>query len=176
MLDLVRQLTRRNPLPPLKPQQVWDAALDERIASEVGRWAEGLPPDRRTDALAFQAGLHLLNDSLDAAHELAQRIETSTGSYWHGIMHRLEGDYGNAQYWFARVGRHPVMEEMRRQAESISPGESWDPIRFVERVRRQAALRRDETTERMERLQSMEAQLLLRYCYKQATGEELPET
>lgn len=175
MLDLVRQLTGRKPLPPLKPERVWDAELDERIASEVGRWAERLPAERRADALAYQAGLHLLNDSLEPAHELAQQIETSTGSYWHGIMHRLEGDYGNAQYWFARVGRHPVMDEMRRQVESVSPGESWDPFRFVEQVRRQAVLRRDETTDWLEQLQSMEAQLLLRYCYRQATGEELPE-
>ena len=39
-------------------------------------------------------GLWLLHDFLDESHSLSQEITTDTGSYWHGIMHRREPDYG----------------------------------------------------------------------------------
>ena len=45
---------------------------------------------------------------LDAAHSLAQDDDSDEGSYWHGIMHRAEGDYSNSKYWFARSGSLPA--------------------------------------------------------------------
>src|SRR5205823_11683753 len=52
------------------------------------------------------AGLWLYHDFLDESHTLSQEIYTTTGSYWHGLMHRREPDYSNAKYWFQRVGDH----------------------------------------------------------------------
>ena len=58
------------------------------------------------------AGLWLYVDDIWKSHTISQSIEDATGSYWHGIMHRREGDFGNAHYWFDRVGSHPAMKSM----------------------------------------------------------------
>lgn len=40
------------------------------------------------------------------AHEIAQRHEGQATADWlHGVLHALEGDVGNARYWFRRAGR-----------------------------------------------------------------------
>jgi hypothetical protein len=67
----------------------------------------------RSDAIAarpiLQSALWLYVDELDRSHTISQGIEDATGSYWHGIMHRREGDFSNAHYWFRKVGVHPAM-------------------------------------------------------------------
>ena len=37
---------------------------------------------------AVQCGLYLYLSCLDEAHRIAQDLESATGSYWHGMMHR----------------------------------------------------------------------------------------
>lgn len=54
------------------------------------------------------SALWLLAGDLDASHQISQAIDSAEGSYWHGIMHRREGDYSNAKYWFRRVGQHAM--------------------------------------------------------------------
>ena len=40
------------------------------------------------------------------AHAIVQADESAPGSCWaHGIVHLLEGDLGNARYWYGRAGR-----------------------------------------------------------------------
>jgi hypothetical protein len=58
---------------------------------------------------ALQAGLWLYGDALDRSHTISQGIKDATGSFWHGIMHRREGDFSNSHYWFAQTGSHPAM-------------------------------------------------------------------
>lgn len=41
----------------------------------------------------------------DKAHDIAQDIRTPTGSWLHALLHLIEGDLGNARYWFAEAGR-----------------------------------------------------------------------
>jgi hypothetical protein len=55
------------------------------------------------------AGLWLYIDDLHRSHELSQSMKDSTGAFWHGIMHRREGDFSNSHYWFDRAGKHPAM-------------------------------------------------------------------
>jgi hypothetical protein len=43
----------------------------------------------------------------DDAHDACQGIADPTGAWIHAHLHREEGDYGNAGYWYARA-RKPV--------------------------------------------------------------------
>jgi hypothetical protein len=85
-------------------------------------------------------GLWLRLGGWDQAHEIAQNLPTLEGSLWHGIIHRIEGDPGNARYWFARVPSHPLFSVMRDEArrlaqesgaEYFTSGE-WRPETLVE--------------------------------------------
>jgi hypothetical protein len=57
----------------------------------------------------LQAGIWLLVDDIERSHEVCQSDPSPTGSYWHAIVHRREGDYGNSLYWYRRAGSHPAM-------------------------------------------------------------------
>jgi hypothetical protein len=41
----------------------------------------------------------------DAAHELVQQHEDSIAAWIHAVLHKMEGDLGNARYWYRRAGR-----------------------------------------------------------------------
>ena len=56
----------------------------------------------------------------EAAHDIAQDIETPTGSWLHALLHLIEGDLGNARYWFVAAGR-PVKKPAQID-------ELWDEI------------------------------------------------
>lgn len=69
----------------------------------------------RSPALAgrpeLAAGLWLYVDDLERSHTVSQGIEDETGSYWHGIMHRREGDFGNSRYWHRKAAGHPLLKD-----------------------------------------------------------------
>ena len=39
------------------------------------------------------------------AHEIVQADESTLGCWAHGIVHMIEGDVGNARYWYRRAHR-----------------------------------------------------------------------
>jgi hypothetical protein len=42
----------------------------------------------------------------DRAHEIVQEDEADATSCWiHAVLHKIEGDAGNARYWYRRSGQ-----------------------------------------------------------------------
>ena len=71
---------------------------------------------------ALIAGLWIYVDELDKSHAVSQGLNDTTGSYWHAIMHRREGDFGNSKYWLRQAGHH----------EACADTEGYDPVRLVD--------------------------------------------
>src|SRR5947207_15523927 len=95
------------------------------------------------DADAMLAGLWLWHDWLDESHTLSQSLVSATGSFWHAIMHRREGDFSNAKYWYARCRTHPALRVIAVGAAPIlgtpdgratqsTEHNGWDPFSFVD--------------------------------------------
>jgi len=111
------------------------------------------------------SGMWLLYDFLDQSHTISQKIATAEGSFWHAIMHRREGDFSNAKYWFRKVGPHPVYELL--SAETAS---DWDPYEFVDAC--QSAFRiGGAEQQRCRQLQQREWELLFDVCFCRAIGK-----
>lgn len=58
------------------------------------------------------AGLWLYVDDLERSHYVSQGMHDSTGSMWHAILHRREGDFDNSRYWLRQAGGHPAFEDL----------------------------------------------------------------
>ena len=48
---------------------------------------------------------HLRKGDWSKAHEIVQNDDTELGCWAHGIVHMMEGDLGNARYWYRRAHR-----------------------------------------------------------------------
>ena len=168
-----------NPLGPGRPNEKLLALLGNQPLDQI---FAGQTIRDRAMAQATLAGLYLLADDLDASHEISQSIHAPTGSYWHGIMHRREPDYGNAKYWFHRVGRHPVYVAVASAARATLAGSSnmdqanflaeqsqWDADQFIELCAQ--ATKTGGALEQLCRLiQRRECELLLAHCFAEALG------
>ncbi len=94
------------------------------------------------DQPALQAGLWLYVDELDRSHTLSQGIEDSTGSFWHGIMHRREGDFSNSHHWFNKVGEHAAMAQIEgydahRLIDDVDAQHTASPQQLIDLQRRE---------------------------------------
>ena len=65
--------------------------------------AEAKPP--AVLSLEAKALWYVKKGDWEAAHGIAQDIETPTGSWLHALLHLIEGDLSNARYWFVEAGR-----------------------------------------------------------------------
>lgn len=92
-------------------------------ASEVAESAlsEDHPPEGISDEL--HAMWLTKKGQWDAAHDIAQDIDTALGSWIHGHLHLLEGDIGNAGYWYSRAGK-PARRPNEADAEWVEIVES----------------------------------------------------
>ncbi|WP_017301420.1 hypothetical protein [Nodosilinea nodulosa] len=60
----------------------------------------------------------------DAAHELVQPYSDRNSCLIHAYLHRVEGDHGNARYWYRQAGEtmpaNTLEEELERLADAIA--------------------------------------------------------
>ena len=82
-----------------RPCDSIDVNLGEFEASLRG----STPPDGVHGVL--EALWHERRGDWDRAHEIAQDIAGSDGSWVHAYLHRREGDQSNAAYWYRRAGK-----------------------------------------------------------------------
>jgi hypothetical protein len=170
-------MDRRRPLGAGSPDAAARAELGRLSVSAA--FAHAKIADREMAECCI-SGAWLLYDFLDESHTISQAIETPSGSFWHAIMHRREGDYANSKYWFRRVGRHSVFESLgqraielaavrgaERAAKQLVSGGAWDAFAFVD-LCQAAAGRQSDATELCVDIQQAEWELLFDYCYRAA--------
>jgi len=193
---LVERLRDHEPC--LFPMGIWNESLDRDIAELV---TSGMAEDKSKFDLAYgmavKSGLHIWNDSLHRSHIISQDVLTPTGSYWHGIMHRMEGDYDKAKRWFESAGSHPVMErlqafkyevlrkddwyhvgcgELQMNLRQFYLQRSWDPYLFIDMVQGTVTSGHEIHMEKaLSDLQKQEIIMLLEYSYRNACGGQIVE-
>jgi len=173
--------------PALTPQL--STPLPQWMLTAFNSWKRNASIHSAVEATALEAGLRQIHGDLDGSHQCAQSIEGEgqrNGDYWHAIMHRREPDYGNSQYWFRRVGQHPVFEPLAKEASLVAErfpnatfnswlprlvvNGAWNPMAFVDCVAA-AAKHTDATFCRVvEEVQYREMLLLFAQTYRDAVG------
>ena len=61
-------------------------------------------PDSQLPSL-LQALWHEAHGDWGRAHELTQKLNSADAAWVHAYLHRREGDFSNARYWYRRAGR-----------------------------------------------------------------------
>jgi hypothetical protein len=88
---------------------------------------------------ALEALLHILNSDLSSAHFLVRHMEAKPaveGMFVHGILHRVEGDYRNAEAWYGDVRDSDIFKHVWSEEEAgLDGGIAF--IRRVEHLRKQ---------------------------------------
>ena len=171
------------PLGPGRPQHTLEGLLHQADPNSWKRRGGALSIDA---AACCKSGLWLWNGFLEASHSLSQAIHTAEGSWWHGIMHRREPDYGNGKYWFRRVGHHPCFDKLAPLAEQaldecgsfavddwkhrVTGSNGWDGAAFIDLCQTAEQSSDLELTTAAKRIQWAEMLLLLEHSYRQASG------
>jgi hypothetical protein len=147
-------------------------ALNERIAALTQLHGVPAPASKLVRALVL-----LWHDHLDEAHGIVQDLPSPEAAWIHALMHRREPDYWNSKYWWCRVGRHPALAELAREAQAllscpdgtkladeVTPRGQWDPFAFVDACERAAGAPPATATRKLlESIQAAEFRVLLRH-------------
>lgn len=119
------------PMPPLG-----DGPIDRSLAEQLDPLTEPISPAGQSFAAsglispAALSLLWLLAGDLDKSHTMSQSMPSAEGSFLHGIMHRREGDFGNAKYWMAKVGSPKFVTAIVETVDGYG-----SPAKFVDRCR-----------------------------------------
>jgi hypothetical protein len=56
----------------------------------------------------------------DKAHKIAQDVETTDAAWVHAYLHRVEGDLGNAGYWYRQAGQPVAKDSLEAEWERVA--------------------------------------------------------
>ena len=60
----------------------------------------------------------------DAAHQIVQQYESDATAAWiHAVLHKIEGDLGNARYWYHRANQMKHVADEPRAELAVIRGE-----------------------------------------------------
>ncbi len=76
-----------------------------------------MPPDGLSSPL--QALWHAAKGNWHDAHKLAQAQDDRTGAWVHAHLHRIEGDDGNAGYWYRRAEKPHCRASLDQEWEEL---------------------------------------------------------
>lgn len=135
-------------------------------------------PEAAQSALA---GLWIWHGWIDLAHPIVQEMHTPIGSAWHAIVHRLEGDFSNSQYWYRRAGELPIdaaiASNVARVTDQMPVNKAlfaltvrgWNPTAFVDLVEEAHTKPADDPHYRTcVQIQQIEWRLLFDHCVRSA--------
>ena len=172
---LLHERTLDEPLP--KEPTDYELVIRLRGADDAKVFGGALVPSDAPVGLV-RAGLFYYHNALDDAHKQAQVDEGDLAAYWHGMIHRREGDFENARYWMRRAGEQPVFQEMQHRASDAAPHmgrqSNWDPYLFIH-LCEQYKYGEHEYRKEIGHLQKVEFAVMFDYVWRRCVGNGSPE-
>ena len=175
---------RLMPLAPRSPLQ--GEGLDLLENTRVDELFDGAPITAPDFAECVRSALFLYFSDLDRSHKVSQKVSSTTGSYWHGIMHRQESDFSNSKYWFRKVSNHEVFPAVRAAAleqwsvadeegakllqDAAQSRPQWDPFWFIDQCEAVRLGDASELEAPLKAAQRIEWQILFDYCCQKAVA------
>lgn len=209
LVEVIRNIAKKlyTHEPDLYPEDVWDDTIEFRIERlDMSKLLQSVFAKSSAEsslnnynisaAQSVKAGLYLWNESLNASHDLSQDIANPTGSYWHGLMHRMEGDYSNAKYWMRQTRAHPVFAVVQRRVtewlpamlatdppldsrmsdrlQQLAISADWQPELMIDLIEDQVRTVQNQQVDAiLKRVQHIEFVALLEYSYTESFGGPL---
>ena len=101
---------------------------------------QAIGDDGGSQGTVFEALMWVRIGQIDPAHRIVESATRGLEAYIHGVIHRIEGDYWNAKYWFRQVRTPQLVGSLNRHILSRSPSgylypwgtAEFDPSAFVD--------------------------------------------
>ena len=87
--------------------------------SEYINSIETEPKPLAGSSLELQALWWVRKGDWGKAHDLAQDAGSPLGDWIHAHLHRMEGDLGNAAYWYSRAGKAVRQGDLAKEWEDL---------------------------------------------------------
>ena len=91
---------------------------------DIEQFEASLSADAPTLSPPLLAMWHATRGDWEAAHSIVQAENDADAAWVHAWLHRLQGDLGNARYWYRRAGAPSLPKPRGRNARRSPPRSS----------------------------------------------------